>query len=216
MEWRHGTYQCPRCRFKVGCCEGLTGECRDLTPRSDAGSVSLASSRSAGYGAEEWRLWREARLRMLREEAARTSRPATRTPSTSRTTSGGPGPPRQPPDWTRSCSSPRRTVELLGVVGGFRRLDPAEAQLVSLWVDPDSRGRGVARSLIRAVAAWAEERGARTVVLFVQEANAPGRALYLRAGFRPTGAREPVGRGRPGFKLVVSATVDELLGSTAA
>ncbi len=101
---------------------------------------------------------------------------------------------------------------VLGVVGGFRRLDPAEAQLVSLWVDPDARGRGVAGALIYAVAAWARERGARTVVLFVQEANAPGRALYLRAGFRPTGAREPVGRGRPGFKVVVSATVDELLG----
>ena len=28
MEWRHGTFQCPRCRFKVGCCEGLTGDCR--------------------------------------------------------------------------------------------------------------------------------------------------------------------------------------------
>jgi len=27
MEWRHGTFQCPRCRFKVGCCEGLTGDC---------------------------------------------------------------------------------------------------------------------------------------------------------------------------------------------
>jgi hypothetical protein len=27
MEWRHGTFQCPRCRFKIGCCEGLTGEC---------------------------------------------------------------------------------------------------------------------------------------------------------------------------------------------
>ena len=103
---------------------------------------------------------------------------------------------------------------LLGVVGGFRRLDPTEAQLVSLWVDPEARGRGVARVLIRAVATWARGRGAETVVLFVQEANAPGRALYLRAGFRPTGAREPVGRGRPGFKVVVSATVDELLGES--
>jgi len=100
---------------------------------------------------------------------------------------------------------------LLGVVGGFRRLDPSEVQLVSLWVDPDARGRGVARSLIRAVARWARDRGAGTIVLFVQEANAPGRALYVRAGFRPTGAREPVGPGRPGFKLVVSASVDELL-----
>jgi ribosomal protein S18 acetylase RimI-like enzyme len=100
---------------------------------------------------------------------------------------------------------------LLGVVGGFRRLDPSEVQLVSLWVDPLARGRGVAQSLIRAVAGWARALGAERVVLFVQEANAPGRALYLRAGFRPTGDREPVGAGRPGFKLVVAATVDELL-----
>jgi rubrerythrin len=28
MEWRHGTWQCPRCRFKIGCCEGETGDCR--------------------------------------------------------------------------------------------------------------------------------------------------------------------------------------------
>ena len=102
---------------------------------------------------------------------------------------------------------------LLGVVGAFRRLDPGEVQLVSLWVDPRARGRGVARSLIRAVAGWAQGLGAGRVVLFVQEANAPGRALYLRAGFRPTGDREPVGAGRPGFKLVVAATVDELLES---
>ena len=29
MEWRHGTFQCPRCRLKIGCCEGETGDCRD-------------------------------------------------------------------------------------------------------------------------------------------------------------------------------------------
>jgi len=23
MEWRHGTWQCPRCKLKLGCCEGL-------------------------------------------------------------------------------------------------------------------------------------------------------------------------------------------------
>ena len=26
MEWRHGTWQCPRCRFKLGCCEGESPE----------------------------------------------------------------------------------------------------------------------------------------------------------------------------------------------
>jgi len=160
--------------------------------------------------ADEWRLWREARLRMLREEAAYFS---TRYEDAVRE-----------PDavwqgWTAEAAAGTDKVlyvaevdsDVLGVVGGFRRLDPGEVQLISLWVDPDARGRGVAQALIRAVAGWARERGAERVVLFVQEANAPGRALYLRAGFRPTGAREPVGPGRPGFKLVVTATVDELL-----
>jgi len=27
MEWRHGTWQCPRCRFKLGCCEGEPQSC---------------------------------------------------------------------------------------------------------------------------------------------------------------------------------------------
>lgn len=101
--------------------------------------------------------------------------------------------------------------EWIGVVGGSRRVDPAEVQLISLWVDPRARGRGVAQALIRAVAAWARELEARRVVLFVQEVNAPGQALYAKAGFRPTGDRMPVGIGRRGFKRVFAASVDELL-----
>ena len=160
--------------------------------------------------ADEWLRWREARLRMLREEAAYFStryEDAVREPEEvwrARTAEAAEG-------TDKILFVADDDDSLLGVVGGFRRLDPLEVQLVSLWVDPNARGRGVARSLIRAVASWARERGARRIVLFVQEANAPGRALYIRAGFRPTGDREPVGAGRPGFKLVVAATVDELL-----
>ena len=36
MEWRHGTWQCPRCRFKLGCCEGQS-------PCDEPASVSSAS-----------------------------------------------------------------------------------------------------------------------------------------------------------------------------
>ena len=113
--------------------------------------------------------------------------------------------------WTRCSSSPRTAAGCSASSAAFAGSIRSEVQLVSLWVDPTRAGVGVARSLIRAVASWARDRGAGGVVLFVQEANAPGRALYLRAGFRPTGDREPVGAGRPGFKLVVAATVDELL-----
>ena len=93
-----------------------------------------------------------------------------------------------------------------GVVGAFARVDPLEVQLISMWVDPEARGRGVARDLIRAVARWALGRGSTRVVLFVQEANEPARALYERAGFASTGDRAPAGGGRSAFKLVLAAS----------
>jgi ribosomal protein S18 acetylase RimI-like enzyme len=98
-----------------------------------------------------------------------------------------------------------------GVVGGFVRHDRTEVQLISMWVDPRARGQGAAQALIRAIATWAKERGARRVVLFVQEVNTAGRALYVKAGFHATGDRMPVGIGRRGFKLVFAAAVDDLL-----
>ena len=99
----------------------------------------------------------------------------------------------------------------LGVVGAFARVNPLEVQLISMWVDPTARGRGVARDLIRAVAGWTAERGSTRVVLFVQEANEPAQQLYERAGFRPTGDRTPASAGRSAFKLVLAAPVGDLL-----
>ena len=99
----------------------------------------------------------------------------------------------------------------LGVVGGFVRVDPQEVQLISMWVDRAARGRGIARDLIRALAAWTKERGSSRVVLFVQEANEPAQHLYARAGFRPTGDRAPASAGRSAFKQILGASVDELL-----
>jgi ribosomal protein S18 acetylase RimI-like enzyme len=122
-------------------------------------------------------------------------------------------------DWAAEASEGEDKVLLVaedetgwaGVVGGFRRHDPTEAQLISMWVDPRVRGQGVAQALIRALAAWARDSGARRVFLFVQEVNTPGQALYRRAGFRATGDRAPIGAGRPGFKLLFTASVDELI-----
>jgi ribosomal protein S18 acetylase RimI-like enzyme len=98
----------------------------------------------------------------------------------------------------------------LGAVGCHLRIDRSEAQLISMWVSPEARGSGLSHHLIRAVAAWACERGCAGVFLFVQEANAPARRLYERAGFRPTGERETL-PSRRGFKILMWAPVERLL-----
>ena len=50
--------------------------------------------------------------------------------------------------------------------------------LQDLYVDPLSRGQGVARALIEAVAKKSKERGAARFYWLTQENNATGRALY--------------------------------------
>ena len=160
--------------------------------------------------ADEWRRWRETRLRMLRDDADFFS---TRYDDMVRE------PEQAWRSWVAEAATGDQKTLLvaeedgrwLGVVGAFTRVDALEVQLISMWVDPDVRGRGVARDLIRAVAAWAAGRGSTRVVLFVQEANETAQALYERAGFRPTGDRTPAAGGRSAFKLVLAAAVADLL-----
>ena len=64
--------------------------------------------------------------------------------------------------------------------------------LVSMWVDPRYRRRGVARALVALAVGWAAERQAREVILWVADHNTAARRLYERIGFRPTGARQPL------------------------
>ena len=159
---------------------------------------------------EEWRRWRETRLRMLRDDAdffATRYDDMVREPdSTWR-------------EWVaEAAAGEEKTLFVaedgdawLGVVGAFVRVNAREVQLISMWVSPEARGRGVARHLIRAVAAWTLDRGSSRVVLFVQEANTPARRLYERAGFSLTGDRAPASAGRSAFKLILAAPVADLL-----
>lgn len=55
-------------------------------------------------------------------------------------------------------------------------------ELISMWVAPEARGTGVARLLIDAVAAWADEQ-CRGTCLLVRRDNDRARAAYARAGF---------------------------------
>ena len=178
------------------------------TQPDDRRAVAIRPAR-----ADEWGRWRETRLRMLRDDADFFSTrydDMVREPDTMWR------------DWVGEAAvGEQKTLFVadeddrwLGVVGAFVRINPQEVQLISMWVDPSARGRGIAQPLIRAVAGWANERGATRVVLFVQEANDPAQQLYERAGFRRTGDRAPSAgvAGRSAFKLVLAAPVATLLG----
>ncbi len=81
--------------------------------------------------------------------------------------------------------------EPAGLIGGYPETADI-VELVSMYVRPEARGRGVGEALVAAVFGWAQERGAKTVHLWVTESNDHARALYERCGFEPTGERQPL------------------------
>jgi GNAT superfamily N-acetyltransferase len=54
---------------------------------------------------------------------------------------------------------------------------------VNVYTDPEWRGQGVARALMRVMMDWAQARGADRIVL---HASKQGRPLYESLGFNPT------------------------------
>jgi GNAT superfamily N-acetyltransferase len=66
-------------------------------------------------------------------------------------------------------------------------LEGAGAHLVSMWVAPEARGRGVGSLLADEAVAWARAAGAQRVRLWAVDGNHAARALYARKGFVPTG-----------------------------
>lgn len=57
------------------------------------------------------------------------------------------------------------------------------AELISMWVDPDARGRAIAGALIARVVDWAVAAGRSELRLSVMPDNAVARRTYERAGF---------------------------------
>src|SRR5687767_15349606 len=79
-----------------------------------------------------------------------------------------------------------------GLDVGMVRCQPDETQpdtavLISMWVAPAVRRRGVGDALIDAAIEWAHASGVNRLLLYVVDDNAPAIALYARKGFQPTG-----------------------------
>jgi len=83
------------------------------------------------------------------------------------------------------------TSQPAGPAGGYAER-PGLVELVSMYVRPPARGRGVGEALVASVIEWAGARDAASVHQWVTEANRPARLLYERCGFTLTGERQPL------------------------
>lgn len=102
----------------------------------------------------------------------------------------------QPPQfWTRWLTAPGQVVLVaqldghdvgVGALVSDRRA-PEERAVVSFWVDPAVRGRGIARALMVRLQTYARTAGIAAVSLEVADSNAAAVALYADLGFEPTG-----------------------------
>ncbi len=70
-----------------------------------------------------------------------------------------------------------------GMAGGMPADEDDVRHLVSMWVAPAGRGRGLGDQLMGAVENWAHNQGANVVELSVVQGNDNAHALYLRHGY---------------------------------
>ena len=79
----------------------------------------------------------------------------------------------------------------------FSRLseDGSTVHIFAMWVAPEARGQGVGRALLGAAEAWGRDRGVARGYLAVTAGNSAAERLYTRAGYEPTGDREPLREG---------------------
>ncbi|PWK65127.1 phosphinothricin acetyltransferase [Streptomyces sp. CG 926] len=73
----------------------------------------------------------------------------------------------------------------------------------SVYVHPEARGRGVARTLLEALIASTEAAGIWTIQSGIFPENTASLALHERAGFRVIGTRERIGRRHGAWRDVV-------------
>ena len=128
---------------------------------------------------DDWRRWRALRLAAL----------ATDPDAFGSTLAEWSGPNDREERWRRRLAdSPfSARVELDGVAVGLVGAVPEgdAVELVSLWVDPSARGRGIGEAAIGAVVDFA---AGREVLLSVRVANGPAIGLYRRCRFLDDGA----------------------------
>ncbi len=137
-------------------------------------------------GPDDWALLREVRLAALRDS------PATFASTLDQELTLGER------DWRqRAMSAAWFVARTGGQPSGLVAVFPVPGDhpatkwhLISMWVSPRARGRGVAALLVDAASGHAAAAGGQRLTLWVADGNDRAHAFYLRAGFRPTGQRQ--------------------------
>ncbi|MEV8374273.1 GNAT family N-acetyltransferase [Kribbella sp. NPDC056861] len=130
---------------------------------------------------DDWRLWRELRLAALEEAPyAFGSRLADWVDA-------------EEERWRARLSLPasHNFVAVLdgtpvGMASGLQSGEDGVVELVSMWIAPAGRGRGIGDQLLAKVEQTAREAGASTFQLSVADGNDRAHTLYLRSGFADT------------------------------
>jgi ribosomal protein S18 acetylase RimI-like enzyme len=71
----------------------------------------------------------------------------------------------------------------VGMASGVPADEPGVAELISMWVSPTARGRGVGDRLIQEIEKWARQGQAKVLRLSVMQGNKAAERLYRRCGF---------------------------------
>ncbi|MCW8978885.1 MAG: GNAT family N-acetyltransferase, partial [Marinobacter sp.] len=58
-----------------------------------------------------------------------------------------------------------------------------------IWVEPDFRGLGILKALLRDLVTFAEEHHASELILEYSASNKEAKAAWTKLGFKPTGVR---------------------------
>ncbi len=143
-------------------------------------------------GPEDWRDWRDLRLRALAESPSAFGSNLAREQGFGEV------------EWQE-----RATDSFVAYAGGVPvAIGAGTAQddglsVVAMWTEPDRRGEGIGGLVLDAIVDLARERGLRAR-LFVMRANPEAARLYERHGFRRSGLVQEHG-GRAAEELVADA-----------
>jgi phosphinothricin acetyltransferase len=103
--------------------------------------------------------------------------------------------------WNAAHLTEHRFVALDGKVVGWAALTPYSDRCcyegvaeVSVYVDPDVRGRGFGRALLGHLVTESEQAGIWTLQAGIFAENSSSLVLHLHCGFRLVGVREKIGK----------------------